>query len=163
MVRVGDDGPVLADAHWGFTRSGGATVINARSERAAHAPLFRDAFRNGRCLVPADGFFEWRKEGRTNQPYLFRRPDGSLLLMAGLWQNGCYVVLTCDAQGQVADIHDRMPVVLGAAAAHQWLDAGKLAPSGDLRRIPVSPRVNRTENDDPACLEPIAQSSFDFD
>ena len=163
VVRLGDDGPVIADAQWGFTRRGGATVINARSERAAHAPLFRDAFRNGRCLVPADGFFEWRKEGRTNQPYLFRRPDGSLLLMAGLWQNGCYVVLTCDAQGQVADIHDRMPVVLGAAAAHQWLDAGKLAPSGELRRIPVSPRVNRTENDDPACLEPIAQSSFDFD
>jgi putative SOS response-associated peptidase YedK len=155
--------PVLVDAQWGFAREGGGAVINARSERAARTPMFRDAFRDGRCLVPADGFLEWRKEGQVNQPYLFRRSDGSLLLMAGLWQQGRYVVLTCSAQGQVAEIHDRMPVLLEADAAHEWLDAGELAPSFDLRRAPVSPRINRTENDDPSCLEPLPQSSFDFD
>jgi putative SOS response-associated peptidase YedK len=83
--------------------------------------------------------------------------------MAGLWQQGRYVVLTCAAHAQVAEIHDRMPVLLGTQAAHRWLDAGELAPSFDLRRDPVSPRINRADNDDPALLEPLPQSSFDFD
>lgn len=83
--------------------------------------------------------------------------------MAGLWQNGRYVVLTCDARDEVADIHDRMPLVLESETARDWLNDGKLALPLELTREPVSPRVNRIENDDPACLAPLAQSAFDFD
>lgn len=138
-------------------------MVNARSEKAARTPMFREAFVEGRCLVPADGFLEWRKEGRVNQPYLFRRPDGRLLLMAGLRAEGRYVILTCDAHGEVADIHDRMPVLLEGEAGRKWLHEGELAPSWDLRRVAVSRRINRADHDDPACLEPLSQSSFDFE
>ncbi|MBW2375149.1 MAG: SOS response-associated peptidase, partial [Deltaproteobacteria bacterium] len=126
--------PVLADALWGMTRSGGGLAINARSETAERTALFRDAFADGRCLVPADGFFEWRKEGRVNQPYLFRRTDGTLFVMAGLWQDGRYVVLTRDSRGEVTEIHDRMPVLLNGSDAHQWLTKGKLAEPPELTR-----------------------------
>jgi putative SOS response-associated peptidase YedK len=163
IVYLGDGGPVLADARWGLERAGGSPVINARSEKAARTPMFRDAFLQGRCLVPADGFIEWRKEGRVSQPYLFRRPDGRLLLMAGLCKEGRYVILTCDAHGEVAEIHDRMPVLLEAEAGRKWLHAGELAPSWELKRAAISPRINRADNDDPVCLQPLAQSSFDFD
>ena len=155
--------PVLTDALWGVTRSGGGLAINARSETAASTTLFRNAFVDGRCLVPADGFLEWRKEGRINQPYLFRRTDGNLFVMAGLWQDGCYVVLTRDSEGAVAEIHDRMPVLLEGADAQQWLTQGKLADPPKLTRTAVSPRINRTENDDPSCLAPVPQSTFSFD
>lgn len=155
--------PVLADALWGFSRSGGGLAINARSETAERTALFRDAFRDGRCLVPADGFLEWRKEGRVNQPYLFRRTDGDLFVMAGVWQDDRYVVLTQDSRGEVAEIHDRMPVLLEGADARQWLTQGDLAEPPDLTRTAVSPRINRTENDDPACLTPRPQATFDFD
>ena len=155
--------PILADALWGVSRFGGGLAINARSETAERTALFRDAFRDGRCLVPADGFLEWRKEGRVNQPYLFRRTDGKLFVMAGLWQDGHYVILTRDADGEVAEIHDRMPVLLEGADARQWLAKGELAEPPDLTRTAVSPRINRTENDDSTCLDPLPQTTFDFD
>jgi putative SOS response-associated peptidase YedK len=155
--------PILRDAEWGMKRSGGGLVINARAETAARAVIFRDAFREGRCLVPADGFLEWRKEGGVNQPYLFRLEGGALFVMAGLWRDGRYVVLTRDSRGEVAEIHDRMPVLLDSADARPWLTEGKLGEPPDLQRTPVSPRINRTENDDPSCLEPVPQRSFDFD
>jgi len=155
--------PVLADALWGVTRSGGGLAINARSETAERTALFSHAFRDGRCLVPADGFLEWRKEGRVNQPYLFRRTDGRLFVMAGLWQDDRYVVLTRDSDGEVAEVHDRMPVLLDGDDAHQWLSKGELASPPELVRTAVSPRVNRIENDDPTCIDPVPQESFDFD
>ncbi|MGD8317935.1 MAG: SOS response-associated peptidase [Myxococcales bacterium] len=163
ILYRGEEGPVLADARWGFERAGGSLVINARSEKASQTRMFRDAFVDGRCLVPADGFLEWRKEGQINQPYLFRRPGGGLLLMAGLKEEGRYVILTCDAHGQAAEIHDRMPVLLEPEAARRWLEGAELTPSWDLQRAPVSPRVNQADHDDPGCLEPLRQSSFDFD
>ena len=163
VVYLRSGKPVLTDALWGVTRSGGGLAINARSETAASTALFRNAFVDGRCLVPADGFLEWRKEGRINQPYLFRRTDGNLFVMAGLWQDGCYVVLTRDSEGAVAEIHDRMPVLLEGADAQQWLTQGKLADPPKLTRTAVSPRINRTENDDPSCLAPVPQSTFSFD
>jgi putative SOS response-associated peptidase YedK len=83
--------------------------------------------------------------------------------MAGLWQDGRYVVLTRDSRGEVAEIHDRMPVLLDGVDAHQWLAKGKLAEPPNLVRTAVSPRINRTENDDPACLDPLPQAAFDFD
>jgi putative SOS response-associated peptidase YedK len=155
--------PVLVDALWGMMRSGGGLAINARSETAERTALFRDAFVDGRCLVPADGFLEWRKEGRVNQPYLFRRTSGTLFLMAGLWQDGHYVVLTRNAGGEVAEIHHRMPVLLDGNDAQQWLTKGKLADAPDLTRTAVSPRINQTKNDDPGCLAPVPQSTLNFD
>lgn len=163
VVHLRRGKPVLVDAVWGFRRSGGGLVINARSETADRSQMFRDAFAEGRCLVPADGFLEWRQEGGVNQPHLFRQEDGALFVMAGLWQDGSYVVLTRDATGEAAQIHDRMPVVLNASAARHWIDEGELAGPPGLTRTPVSPRINRIENDDVACIEPIAQSEFDFD
>jgi len=162
VVHLKGGGPVLEDALWGFPRSGGGLLINARSETADRTAVFRDAHRQGRCLVPADGFLEWRKEGRVNQPYLFRRVDGALLLMAGLWEDGRYVVLTRESEADVAEIHDRMPVILGGDEACRWLNAGELAEPPSLRRIAISPRVNRIENDDAACIEPVEQGAFDF-
>jgi putative SOS response-associated peptidase YedK len=161
-LRLGK--PALVDALWGFPRAHGGLAINARSETAERTALFRDAFREGRCLVPADGFLEWRKEDRINQPYLFRRADGRLFLMAGLWQDGRYVVLTRDATGRVAEIHDRMPLLLDAQSGEKWLTEGDLTVEPpELTRDPVSPRINRTDNDDPRCLDPIRQAEFDFD
>ena len=158
----GDGAPVLADAEWGFTRPAGGMTINARSETASRTAMFREAFRAGRCLVPADGFFEWRREGRVNQPYLFRKGQGELFLMAGLREGGHYVVLTRDSEGEVAEIHDRMPVLLSPDAARQWLSDGKLDAPPKLQRTKVSPRVNRIENDDPECLEPAKQAELNF-
>ena len=154
---------ILADALWGFDRSTGGLAINARSETAERTAMFRDAFRDGRCLVPADGFLEWRREGSVNQPYLFRTQAGSLFSMAGLWKEGRYVVLTRDSEGEVKDIHDRMPVIVSGDRAQQWLNEGELSESPELNRTAVSPRINRIENDDPGCIEPRAQAEFEFD
>jgi len=163
IIYLASGRPVLVDGLWGMIRSGGGLAINARSETAGRIAPFRDAFRDGRCLVPADGFVEWRKEGRINQPYLFRRRDGQIFLMAGLWKEGRYVVLTQDAEGEVAEIHDRMPVLLDAEAARPWLFEGRLAEPPGLTRSAISPRINRISNDDPACLDPLSQTRFDFD
>jgi putative SOS response-associated peptidase YedK len=162
VVYRGEGGLVLADAEWGFQRATGGITINARSETAKQNAMFRDAFQEGRCLVPADGFFEWRREGRVNQPYLFRKKEGVLFVMAGLCEQGRYVVLTRNSEGDVADIHDRMPVLLEPDDARRWLDEGKIGKPPALARTAVSPRVNRIENDDPECLESVEQESFDF-
>jgi putative SOS response-associated peptidase YedK len=83
--------------------------------------------------------------------------------MAGLWQDGRYVVLTRESEGEVSEIHDRMPVLLEATDARQWLTQGKLAEPPALTRTAISPRINQTANDDPACLSPLPQTTFDFD
>jgi putative SOS response-associated peptidase YedK len=163
IVYLENGKPVLVDALWGLGRSGSGLVVNARSETADRTALFREAFREGRCLVPADGFFEWRRERGVNQPYLFRREDGGLLLMAGLRRGGRFVVLTEESKEAVAEIHDRMPVLLEGERARGWLAQGMLVSAPGLKRTAVSARVNRIENDDPECLSPLAQSSFEFD
>lgn len=165
VVSAGKAGAVLHDAEWGFARSSGGLVINARSETAKRRPMFREAFRSGRCLVPADGFFEWRREGKVNRPYLFRAKEGKgePFVMAGLCEQGRYVILTRESEGDVADIHDRMPVVLTPEDARLWLDDGAIAEAPPLTRVAVSIRVNRIDRDDPACLEEVEQDSFNFD
>lgn len=163
VVYLESGKPVLADALWGFARATGGLTINARWETADRAAMFRGAFRDGRCVVPADGFFEWRREGRVNQPYLFRKEEGGLFLMAGMREQGRYVVLTRDSEGEVTEIHDRMPVLLEPADARRWLAKGELGKAPRVTKAAVSPRVNRIENDDAACIEPVPQGSFDFD
>ena len=163
IVYLVDGEPVLVDARWGLPRKGGGAQINARSETAERSRRFRDAFREGRCLVPADGFFEWRTEGGARQPYLFRPAEGGLLLMAGLVEDDGYVVLTEESDAQVADIHDRMPVQLDPDAAVRWLGEGELGARRPLERTPVSRHVNRIDHDDPECIAPTPQAPLPFD
>ncbi len=110
---------------WGFPRPGGkGVVINARSETAARRGMFRDAFQRRRCLVPASGYYEWKRDDKTK--FFFRDP-GRLLYMAGLYreeEGGSFVILTREAAPDQAFIHERMPVILPRAQQRRWLLAG---------------------------------------
>src|SRR5208283_589399 len=153
---------------------------NARAEGLACRPMFREAFRRRRCLIPAGGFYEWRDQNRRRQPYLFRMRDGSPLGLAGLWESwrgpdGGPAVETCaivttPPNELVRPIHDRMPAILAAEEIERWLDPrltepGELAPllhpfaAGAMTAIPVTTRVNNTRFEDPACLEPAPLAS----
>ncbi len=169
---------LLGTMNWGFvppwSPDGRPRAINARVETAATKPTFRDSFRSRRCLVPADGFYEWeRREGRR-VPYWVRRADGYPLAMAGLWtswrdpQTGdrrrTCVILTRDAEGPVARVHDRMPVILRPDAWEAWLDpdlkdadavsdvAKLIIPPDLLIPTEVVPLVNSVRNNGPELL-----------
>jgi len=153
--------------------SGAAAMINARSETAATKPAFRDALKSRRCLVPADGFYEWQRQrsGKTKQPYCFEVNEGSLFAFAGLWDRwkdpaGTWVkscaILTTTPNAITAAVHDRMPVILDPANYDLWLDPGmtnvdaacdllKPCDARLMRCYPVSVRVNHAANDDPEC------------
>ena len=178
----------LLSARWGLVNEGSpsgrrqASQINARSESAARAPAYRRAFARRRCAVPADGFFEWSGPARERRPHWFHRPDGGLLLFAGLFEHWTppaddgaapatettFTILTTDANRTVGAVHDRMPVILPEDRVDDWLFEGErdlrrleslLEPAPDdlLVATPVSPRVNSVRHDDPACLEPAAE------
>jgi putative SOS response-associated peptidase YedK len=162
---------------WAKDRSIGARMINARSETAATTSAFRTSVAKRRCLVPADGWFEWKREGKVKQPFFMTRPDGHSLAMAGLWtvwrdpanKDGPPVVstavLTTDAIGQLSDIHDRMPLLMTPDLWESWLDPDvddvsellstppslELVESLELR--PVSTKVNSVRNNGPELLE----------
>jgi putative SOS response-associated peptidase YedK len=155
---------ILAPAAWGFPNDGHAPAINARAETVASRPLFRDAFAHRRCVVPADGFFEWTGPKGHRRPIWFHAPSGALLAMAGLWEldemgRMRFTVLTTPPNARVAEIHDRMPALLPLERLGDWLrapDAKLLHPAPDdaLVGVAVSDRVNSVANDDPACLTP---------
>jgi putative SOS response-associated peptidase YedK len=144
----------------------GARLINVRSESAPRQPALRDSVRTRRCLIPAAGFYEWKKEGAIRQPYALRSRHG-LIALGGLWESDTFTVLTTDANEVVAPIHDRMPVILEREQFSAWLDPARREPA-DLQELlqpypadrlfaePVSTRVNRPENDDATCLLPAA-------
>ena len=152
----------------------GAHMINARSETAPEKPSFRRAFRGRRCLIAADGFYEWKREDGGKQPYYFRMQDGRPFAFAGLWESwdkGGGELLTCailtTRPNSVAkEIHDRMPVILPHDAYNAWLDPdadreelGELMipyPGDDLETYPVSRFVNSPRNNDERCIEPAA-------
>ena len=166
--------------YWAADPAVGARMINARAETVARLPAFRDAFRERRCLVPASGFYEWRRAEKGRQPWLLRRRDGKLMGFAGLWDRwrpapgdarhdepleSC-AVLTTPANELVARLHDRMPLVLDPADYELWLDPDvrdpeRLAallrpfPAEEMEAIPVSPRVNSPNNDDASLLERV--------
>jgi putative SOS response-associated peptidase YedK len=163
---------------WAKTASDAAKRINARSETAATTPTFRDALKLRRCLVPADGFYEWKRTGKAKQPFCFEVNDGELFAFAGLWDRwkdpsdtwvrSC-TILTTTPNSVTAAIHDRMPVILAPDAYDLWLDPGMtnvdaisdlLKPYlGPMRSFPVSSHVNRVQNDDPKCAAPITLES----
>lgn len=165
IVRLVGGRRLLLPARFGFPGRDGV-LPNARAETAARLPTFRKAWQEGRCIVPADGFFEWRGPRGARQPLWIHPPGGGLILMAGLCQEGAdglsFTVLTTDPNALVAPIHDRMPVILAREAADAWLarpDPSLLvpAPEGALVATAVSPRVNSVAFDDPECLAPAPE------
>jgi putative SOS response-associated peptidase YedK len=182
IVVGGDEGRRVGSVRWGLIPSwaaraaDGARMINARAETVATSPAFRAAFLRRRCIVPADGFYEWDRVGGTRQPWLLRPPGDGVLAMAGLWSTwrdpatGLRVpsaaVITTVANGPVGRIHDRMPVLLARDAWARWLDPatpdptellGLLVPAPDdvLAMVPVSRAVNSVRNDGPHLVEPV--------
>ena len=151
----------------------GARMINARSETAPQKPSFRRAFRSMRCLIPADGFYEWKREQGGKQPYYFRMEDGRPFAFAGLWESwekgglllSC-AILTTKANSVLEGIHDRMPVILPPGSYDAWLDPDADReqlidlmipyPGDDLETYPVSRFVNSPRNNDERCIEPAA-------
>jgi putative SOS response-associated peptidase YedK len=150
-------------------------MINARAESVATKPSFRAAFKRRRCLVPADGYYEWRKTGAGKQPYHIHLPDDTPFAMAGLWESWrgggdddvleSFTVITTDANAATHQIHDRMPVILDRDSYPMWLDPefadadalqSLLEPYGgdDLQLDPVSTLVNNPRHEGPQCLEP---------
>ncbi|MCG0314887.1 MAG: SOS response-associated peptidase [Calditerricola sp.] len=153
-------------------------LINARVETAAHKPAFRRAFRKRRCLIVADGYYEWATANGRKQPFCVRRRDGRPFAFAGLWERwegegglvytGC-AILTTQANALTAPIHPRMPVILPPDAEELWLnrdvtDAARLQrllgpyPSEELVCYPVSARVNNARYDAPDCVEPLDEA-----
>lgn len=159
---------------WSKAMTGTAPLINARADGVATKPSFRDAFRKRRCLVPADGFFEWQPKGKSaKQPWFVRLAGGATAAFAGIWEtwrapDGSTVesmaIVTTDAPERIRPIHDRMPVMLPPGAWALWLDprtppevAEALlvpVPSAALEAFPVSTRVNAVANDDAGLCAP---------
>jgi putative SOS response-associated peptidase YedK len=156
---------------WAKDSSVAAKMINARSETAATKPAFRDALKSRRCLIPADGFYEWAKTAKGKQPYCFEVNDGELFAFAGLWDrwkdaSGKTVdtcsILTTTPNAVTSPVHDRMPVILDPDGYDLWLDPGmrdagaasELLKPFDARLMrcyPVSTRINHVANDDEEC------------
>jgi putative SOS response-associated peptidase YedK len=174
---------------WADDPAIGQRMINARSETAAVKPSFREALRSRRCLVPANGFYEWLRVDEQRQPCYVQASDNEPFAMAGLWETWrgdeqelqTFTVLTTNAGDDLVDLHHRAPVILAAQNWQQWLERRPLTddqlrelcgalPPGSLHYHPVSPRVNKPANDDPGCLEavtaplrPAQASLFDDD
>lgn len=152
--------------------------INARAEDVVEKPSFRDAFKSRRCLVLADGYYEWRKSGKTRTPYRVGLRSWRAFAFAGLWESwrsretgervrSCAIVTTV-ANALIEPVHDRMPVILSKEAEATWLDPD--APSADVRELmvpyaagdmeayEVSPLVNSWRNEGPECVEPVSSS-----
>ena len=181
-----DDKRLLGTMKWGlvpwFSKDpkGGARMINARAESVPTKPAFRRAFEKRRCLIPADGFYEWQKqEGKPKVPYFIHGADGRPIVFAGLWEvwrppeigaeplRSC-TIITTTANGLLEPIHDRMPVVLPPERWEEWLDPSNddveglralLVPAPDdlLTLYPVSTKVNSVRNDGAELIEPESE------
>lgn len=181
-ARIDDHGAMeLVFLRWGLIPSWVKDVktaqkpINAKAETLTERPYFRSAFKRRRCLIPANGFYEWRAINKAKQPYLFHLPHDELFFFAGLWERNIApdgevmesaVIITTDANANVARFHDRMPAIVGEADFATWLslehtDAHELRallrPYGkdDLGATAVSKLVNSPRNDVKECVEPV--------
>ena len=181
-IRETDEGREPDVFHWGLIPSWskdpaiGSRMINARGETVATKPSFRSAMKKRRCIIPADGFYEWKKIGKSKVPQFIYRADGCLLAFAGLWESWkdpaggadgvieSFTILTTSPNEQLRELHDRMPVILEPEEFAAWLDpatedAATLAPlldpapDGILSFHAVSTRVNKPQNDDASLIE----------
>ncbi len=160
--------------HWIKDPDGGRQPINAKSETIHSTPMFRDAYRLRRCIVPVDGFFEWQavKGHKAKQPYAIAMKDGSVFGFGGVWENWqdpisgewlrTFAIITTDANELVGTIHHRMPLIIAPEDYARWLsdepdprDLLRPFPSEPMRLWPISTRVNKPEHDDASILEPI--------
>jgi putative SOS response-associated peptidase YedK len=181
IVRQDDGRRTITLARWGLIPywadeiSTGNKLINARSETVHSKPAFRDSFAHRRCLIPATGFYEWKKSGADKRPFHFGMKDGSLFAFAGLWSAWtsparttveCCAILTTTANDLLEDLHDRMPVILPRDTYKQWLTPAEASTHSKLlvpfdgslmRRYEVSTLVNAPRNDSPECIVPIDQ------
>jgi putative SOS response-associated peptidase YedK len=188
-VRRRDDGTRdLGRLRWGLVpgrwaeKKGGRPLINARAESLADQPAFRDAFRERRCLIPADGFYEWLVDERGKRPVWLSRLDHDLFAFAGLWAelphrdgdgvlHSCTIV-TCPPNDLIRPIHDRMPVILAPGAEAAWLDPDRTeaelaellvpAPADLLAAREVGNLVNNVREDSPALIEPREEQAALF-
>ncbi len=183
ILAITNDGPDRYDflswglvPFWAKDPSVGNRMINARSETIARKPAFKHAFRRRRCLVPADGFYEWKKspDGKTKTPMHVRMKSGSPFAFAALWETwrapdgselrSC-TLLTTSPNGLMSTLHDRMPVIIPQSAMQQWLDPAEQPPEAlspllvpypdnEMHASPVSRMVNSPRNDTPDCIAP---------
>lgn len=146
-------------AHWGLKGS----LHNARAETLGVKLSFRDAYHRRRCLIPANGFYEWKREGTLKQPYYIHPAQRELFAFAGLWERwqgrDTFTVITIEANFAMRAIHDRMPVIIAPEHYAGWLhgEEGLLrpAPHNAMRSYPVSAAVNRAANESPALIAPL--------
>ena len=175
VVRATNSGRVISSMRWGlipsWAKDSSTAQINARSETLFEKPTFKESLERRRCLIPADGFYEWRRSGNTKQPFHFGMKDESLFAFAGIWDrwqaptgpvvHSC-AILTTSANELLSDVHDRMPVILHPNHYHAWLTAPELKSHhyahilvpfdpALMKKFPVSSLVNDPENDVPAC------------
>ena len=194
-VRLSDGGRRLSMLRWGLVPAWakepniGYRLINARSETAHRKPSFRDAFKARRCLIPADGFYEWKREGKAKQPYLIGMKDGAGFVFAGLWESWrvpegltltrmlselepgdtlkTCTILTTEANAALAPIHPRMPAILPRDAYAPWLagEAVPLAPypADAMTFHPVRTLVNKPANDDERCVAAVGSDDGSSD
>ncbi len=176
----------LAMLYWGLVpswakeRSIGVRMINARAETVSEKPSFRSAFKRRRCLVLADGYYEWQAKPAGKQPYFIRMRSGRPFAMAGLWEAWhegegnepleSSAIITTDANASLAPVHNRMPVILEPAQYDFWLDRKNentqslsrlLVPCADdaMEAVAVSKRVNNARNDEPHLIDPAPQDT----
>jgi putative SOS response-associated peptidase YedK len=164
---------------WAKDRKMAWKMINARAETIAKMPAFKKAFQKRRCLIPVDGFFEWKKVGKQKRPYMIAMADRQPFTLAGLWENWkdpdtgewvrTFTIITTDANDLVGRLHDRMPVIIAPEERERWLkgpDPGELLkpfPSERMTMWPVSPQLNNVKNDSEDLLEPIEQADAPSD
>jgi putative SOS response-associated peptidase YedK len=147
---------------WAKDPAIGAKMNNARAETVAEKPSFREAFRKRRCLIPANGFYEWKLEAGRKQPYYIHPTGGALFAFAGLWEQWndlqTCAVITTEANASMAAVHGRMPVIVPPAEYSTWLSGGGIAlracPDAAIAIHRVSRAVNNARNEDPRLIEP---------
>ena len=189
VILQQEDGRHFKKRHWGLVPfwakdiSIGTRMINARVETLSSKPAFKAALKHRRCLIPANGFYEWKGKTGNKQPFYIHLPSGEPLAFAGLWEvwqdkdqpseespYKCCTIITMDASESVKDIHNRMPLILQPEAYDEWLDPEKQDPARieellktsyvkELTHYPVSRKVNRVENDSKDCVEPLKRPS----
>jgi putative SOS response-associated peptidase YedK len=172
-ARVQDGRRAATFFCWGlvpFWSKDGRAFINARAETVADKPAFKAAFKYRRCLIPADGYYEWKANGKHKRPYYFRLRDGRPFVFAGLWDTWQDVetcaIITTEANDLQKPVHDRMPLIVPWEFRDVWLDPAvepaalksllRPYPAEAMTCHPVSTLVNSPRNDDPRCIEPAA-------